>query len=312
LNETASVDSGQDRSPVVKALRLLAYLAANKESVALADLSRALKLPKPTVYRLARSIERAGFVHKDPLTGRYRVGAAFEDLSLSALRHGAGHAPRQLLMNALAERLGARVNLVVLKAGNISFVEWVESTAPLRVDIRSDAPMAVHCSASGKLLLAFGSDELREHVLRSAPFKPYTKKTITSRRAFARELDKVRARGFAEDDQELLPGVNCFAVPVYNQAREVVAGLAVMAPAASLPLEKLRGHLREIRECADSISREFAARPAAFATSKSRVAARGRTNAKAGAAVTKRGSRTRKGFVAASIQTTATGRRPQP
>jgi IclR family acetate operon transcriptional repressor len=246
-----------ERSPVTKALRLLAHLAVAKEPVALAEISRALKLPKPTAYRLAQSIECAGFVHKDPLTRRYCLGAAFEDLALNALRHGAGHAPRRLLMNTLAEKLGARINLVVLKAGNLSFVQWVESTAPLRVDFAADMPMPVHGSASGKLLLAYGPKELQEHVLRSAPFRPHTKKTITTARAFARELEKIRKRGFAEDDQELFPGVNCLAVPISNRKGEVVAGLAVMAPVASLPLEKIRAHLPEIRECAGCVAKEL-------------------------------------------------------
>lgn len=160
-------------------------------------------------------------------------------------------------MNALAEKLGARVNLVVLKAGNLSFVQWVESTAPLRVDFGTDTPMPVHCSASGKLLLAFGSEELRQHVLRTAPFRSYTKKTITSARAFARELAKIRKQGYSEDDQELLPGVNCLAVPISNRSGDVVAALAVMAPAASAPLEMLRLHLAEIRECAGCVAREL-------------------------------------------------------
>jgi IclR family acetate operon transcriptional repressor len=246
-----------ERSPVTKALRLLAHLAIAKEPVALAEISRALKLPKPTTYRLAQSIECSGFVHKDPLTRRYSLGAAFEELALNALRHGVGHAPRRLLMNALAEKLGARVNLVVLKAGNLSFVQWVDSTAPLRVDFASDMPMPVHGSASGKLLLAFASKELQEHMLRSAPFPSYTKKTITTARTFARELEKIRKRGFAEDDQELFPGVNCLAVPISNRKGEVVAGLAVMAPAASMPLEKLRAHLPKIRECAECVAKEL-------------------------------------------------------
>jgi IclR family transcriptional regulator, acetate operon repressor len=249
--------AADERSPVTKALRLLAHLAVAREPVALAEISRALKLPKPTTYRLAKSIECAGFVHKDPLTRRYCLGAAFEDLALNALRHGVGHAPRRLLMNSLAEKLGARVNLVVLKGGNLSFVQWVESTAPLRVDFGTDTPMPVHCSASGKLLLAFGSDELREHMLRSAPFRSYTKKTITSASTFERELNKIRKRGHSEDDQELLPGVNCLAVPIFNRSGEVVAGLAVMAPAASSPLETLRAHLPEIRECAGCVAREL-------------------------------------------------------
>ena len=247
----------RDRSPVLKAFRLLTHLAASRQPVALADLSRALKLPKPTTHRLARAIEKAGFVQKDPLTRRYRVGAALEDLAIGALRYGASHAARRLIMNGLAERLGARVNLVVLRAGNLSSVEWVESTAPLRVDLGGNPPMPVHCTASGKLLIAFASDELQKHVLRLASFRACTKKTITNGRAFARELDKIRRRGFAEDDQELLPGVNCLAVPIRNRAGEVVAGLAVMAPAATLPLAKIHRHLPEIRKCAAMISEEL-------------------------------------------------------
>ena len=225
--------------------------------MALADLSRALKLPKPTTHRLARAIEQAGFVEKDPLTRRYRVGAALEDLAIGALRYGASHAARRLVMNALAERLGARVNLVVLKSGNLSSVEWVESSAPLRVDLGSNAPMPVHCTASGKLLIAFASDELQKHVLRLGSFRARTKRTITNGRAFARELEKIRRRGFAEDDQELLPGVNCLAVPIRNRVGDVVAGLAVMAPAATLPLAKIRGHLPDILKAAAMISEEL-------------------------------------------------------
>jgi IclR family transcriptional regulator, acetate operon repressor len=247
----------KDRSPVLKAFRLLTHLATSSQPVGLAELSRALKLPKPTTHRLARSIEQAGFVQKDPLTRRYRVGVALEDLAIGALRYGASHAARRLIMNGLAERLGARVNLVVLKSGNLSSVEWVESTAPLRVDLGSNSPMPVHCTASGKLLVAFGSDELQKHVLRLASFPACTKKTITNVRAFSRELDKIRRRGFAEDDQELLPGVNCLAVPIRDRAGQVVAGLAVMAPAATLPLAKIGSHLPEIRKCAAMISEEL-------------------------------------------------------
>ena len=255
MNEILSVSA--DKSPVLKALRLLAHIADSTEPPGLADLSRAMRLPKPTAYRLARALESIGFVRKDPLTLRYHVGSSFENVALNGLRNSAGHGARRKLMNELAERLGARINLVVLKAGNLSFVQWVESTAPLRVDINGDMPMPVHCSASGKLLLAFGPVELREGVFRSAPFQGYTKNTITTARGLARELEEIRKRGYSIDDQELLPGVNCLAVPVQNRAGQTVAGLAVMAPAASLPLEKLKRHLPELRSCAARISAEL-------------------------------------------------------
>jgi IclR family transcriptional regulator, acetate operon repressor len=257
MNEMMAGSTAADRSPVLKALRLLAHIASSSEPPALAELSRAIRLPKPTTYRLARALEGAGFVRKDPLTRRYQVGSSFEDVALNGLRNGAAHGSRRLVMNQLAEQLGARVNLVVLKAGNLSFVQWVESTAPLRVDINGDMPMPVHCSASGKLLLAFGPVELREGMFRSAPFRSYTKNTITTARGLAKELEAIRKRGFSVDDQELLCGVNCLAVPVYNHARQIVAGLAVMAPVASLPLDKLKRHLGDVKACAARISAEL-------------------------------------------------------
>ena len=166
----------KDRSPVLKAFRLLTHLATSSQPVGLAELSRALKLPKPTTHRLARSIEQAGFVQKDPLTRRYRVGVALEDLAIGALRYGASHAARRLIMNGLAERLGARVNLVVLKSGNLSSVEWVKLTAPLRVDLGSNSPMPVHCTASGKLLVVFGSTSCRNTYCDWLPFQLVQKK----------------------------------------------------------------------------------------------------------------------------------------
>ena len=154
-------------------------------------------------------------------------------------------------MNALAERLGARINLVVLKAGNISSVEWVESTTPLRVDIGTNAPMAVHCTASGKLLMAFGPNDLQKNFLRLAPFPARTKKTITTARGFARELDP--------DPQARL----CRRRPGASRASTALRCRSTIAPArwspgsrswrwwATLPLEKLRGHLAEICQLRD-------------------------------------------------------------
>jgi IclR family acetate operon transcriptional repressor len=272
MNETLCVTTQADRSPVTKALRLLVHVARCKEPVTLSDLSRTIGLPKPTTYRLLRNLEGIGFVQRDPLTRRYLIGLLFEDIALSALRHGAGHGARRLLMDQLAHRLGARINLVVLRSGNLFFVEWVESTTPLRVDIDAATSMPVHCTASGKLLLAFGPRELRESVLRSAPFQSRTKNSITSARTLNRELAEIRRRGYAEDNEELLQGVNCLAVPVYNHAGEVVAGLAAMAPVASLPLEKLRRHLPELQDSAARISQDLAGEASAGAPAPVRPA----------------------------------------
>jgi IclR family acetate operon transcriptional repressor len=263
MNEMTTVSEFAERSPVMKALRLLAHIAASQEAPGLAELSRAMKLPKPTTHRLARVLEQAGYITKDPLTLRYQIGWSFEDIALKGLRNSAAHGYRRRIMSELAERLEARVNLVVLKSGNLSFVQWVDSTAPLRINISGDMPMPVHCSASGKLLLAFGPKELRDAVMRRAPFERYTKNTITTAGHFSRHLDETLKRGYSVDDQELIAGVNCLAVPIQVSTGQTVAGLAVMAPTATLPLDKLKQYLPEIKAAAALIAAELGRGPSA-------------------------------------------------
>ena len=268
MNETLATDPDSDRSPVLKALRLLSHVAQCYEPVMLADLSRAVRLPKPTSYRLATMLERAGYIRKDPLTLRYSIGPRFEDIALSGLRNGGAGGGRRFLMDALARRVGARVNFVVMRGGELLTVAWVESTSAIRVDINVDLQVPVQCSASGKLLLAYAKDEVRERFLRTAPFRASTPNSITTARALRQDFARIRSRAHSEDREELIQGVNCLAVPVRNGAGEVVAGLALMAPVAILPLAKARAFLPELRTCASAIAAEMT-------LSSSKPAARG-------------------------------------
>lgn len=270
----AAPSRAKEKSPVLKALRLLEHLARSGEQVSLADISRTLLLPKATGHRLAAMLERDGFVDKDPVTLRYSLGSHFEDMALIALRNGATANLRRRLMQQLGERLGVRVNFAVLKSGKLMLVEWVESVSLIRIDLQPGTPVPAHCSASGKLLLAFGPGALREQFLKSAPFAALTGATITSGRALARELATIRHQGFAEDRQEFLPGVCCLSVPVRNGEGEVVAGLAVMAPEISFPLKQARRHLPELQACADAISASYGWAPAQAGSKAGRPAKR--------------------------------------
>ena len=257
MNETQSA-SEIERSPVHKALRLLERIARSDVPLALPELSRGLGLPKPTTFRLARLLEQAGYVSQDPLTRRYTLGAGFDELALNALRNGPAQHRRQELMNRLAARLGARINLVLLKSGKLSFVEWVNSSSPLRIDLQPGVPVPVHCSASGKLLMAFAPESVRARFLADAPFPALTPATLCTRAALQKEFEEIRSRGYAEDCEEFMTGVNCLSVPIRNPARQVVAGLAVMAPQATFPIERCREHRGEIQACADAIAAEMA------------------------------------------------------
>ncbi len=127
-----------------------------------------------------------------------------------------------------------------------------------RLELRSAAD---DCSASGKLLMAHAPADVQARFLKSAPFAPRTKKTITTAKALMREFQTIRRAGYSLDNQEFLQGVVCLAVPDRDRSGNVVAGLAVMAPEASFPLAKAKRHLPDILHCAEMISLQFGSRP---------------------------------------------------
>jgi len=249
-----------NRSPLVKAVRILHAIAKETAAVSLADLSATARLPKPTAHRLVAELERLGLIVRDPLTRRYRVGSDLEDLAVEAMRNAASQSGRRLHMERLAEKIGERINVGVMSAGKIIYVDWVESAGPLRIAVPAGTQVPAHCSANGKLLLACGPSSLRRRILASAPFTSYTATTITTADALTRELEKIRRQGYSEDNEEFLAGVCCLAVPVRNRRGEVVAGLAVMAPSARLPLDRALQHLPDLIACADAISAELQTR----------------------------------------------------
>ena len=245
------------RSPLVKAVRILHAVAKEATAVSLADLSVAAHLPKPTAHRLMSQLERLRLVARDPLTRRYRVGPELEDLAVAAMRNAISQSGRRLHMERLAEKIGERINIGVMSAGKVVYVEWVESAGPIRIAVPAGTQVPAHCSANGKLLLAYGPASLRQRLLAASPFVAYTANTITAPDALARELENIRRQGYSEDNEEFLTGVCCLAVPVRNRRAEVVAGLAVMAPSARLPLDKAKQHLPDLRACAEAISAEL-------------------------------------------------------
>ncbi len=260
-------DAKGQRSPLVKALRILQALVADPGAVSLADLSAASRLPKPTVHRLTLELERLGLMTRDPLARRYNIGPRLEELAMEAMRHVMAQSGRRLHMQRLAEKVGERVNIGVIAGDQVVYVHWVESAGPpLRIDVQPGAHIPMHCSANGKLLLAYGPPAVRERVLASAPLQAYTANTITTAARLRRELERIRRQGYSEDDEEFLAGVCCMAVPVRSSRGAVVAGLAIMAPSARLPLDKARQHLPDLYTCADAISAELGGRVRATGT----------------------------------------------
>jgi DNA-binding IclR family transcriptional regulator len=145
----------------------------------------------------------------------------------------------------------------VLDGHEVVYVDRMESAHSLRLFTETGRRVPVHCTSSGKVLLAYLPEARRQVVLRAAPFTALTPHTITDRSQFAAELDRVRRRGWAEAVNEREVGVASIAAPVRDISGEVVAAISIGVPLARCSVMALRRLAPVIMEAAEAASRRL-------------------------------------------------------
>ncbi len=235
---------------IAKGIQVLELVAAEGRPLGLTDMTERLGLPKPTVHRVVRQLEEEGLLQREALRDRYGVGPRLRGLALSALTAASGNGPVHEILAELVGRLGETCNVGMLDGTEVVYLDRVECDWPLRLQLAPNSRLPVHCTANGKLLLAFLDAPMRDRLLARLRLERYTANTITEPPRLDRECARIRAQDYAENDQEFHLGLIGLAVPVRDSRGRVVAGLAVHSPLPRLDLYGLRAHLPALREAA--------------------------------------------------------------
>jgi IclR family acetate operon transcriptional repressor len=213
---------------VHRALRALELIAEEGE-LGVTDLGRGLGVHKATASRLAATLADGGLIERDPVSDRYRlgfglirlVGAAMASIDLVRTAHP--------VLEELADRTRETVNIGVLSGSGVVYVDQVSSAHLVASTNWVGRRTPLHASSSGKVLLAHMPEAERQPVL-ARPLEAVTPRTATDPAALLRQLEEVRARGYATIRDELEQGLNAVAAPVRQLSGEVVAALSVSGP----------------------------------------------------------------------------------
>ncbi|HLY22377.1 MAG TPA: IclR family transcriptional regulator [bacterium] len=246
---------------VGRALGILENVGGDIRGTGITELSRRLGLGKSTVHRLCATLEHHGYLVRDPGTGRYRLSLRVFHIgshALDALDLPARAMPALEALGAVTEET---VHLAVLDGAEAIFIGKVESPRPLRLYSQVGRRCPAHCTAVGKVLLAYAGAGQRALVA-ARPLKRYTSKTITSTAALERELEEVRRRGYATDEEEFEDGIRCVAAPVRDYRGRVVAALSVSVPAARLPRARAASLVEQVLDTARRVSEALGHRTA--------------------------------------------------
>jgi DNA-binding IclR family transcriptional regulator len=252
-NPTAATKANTGSAVVMRALRLIETVAASDRPLTLPEICALLNLPKATTHRLCQQLEQNGYVVREPGGRRFTPGARLLRVGFNALRSGLT-AERHQALTALVDVIGETCNFTTLAGHEVLYLDRVEARWPLRLHFDTGSRVPVHCTASGKMLLASMKASDRKRIIDAVGLPAYTPHTITKRSVFDAELTQIVQQGYSLDQEEFLLGMAAIAVPVMALDGSVIAAVACHAPSVRLSAERAKEHLPQLRQAARKLS----------------------------------------------------------
>jgi len=238
---------------VERAMQILSSFDGEHAERGASEIAQATGLHKATAYRIIMTLLNGGFLERTPDGERFRLGLRVVELGLGALRDLDFRQAAFPYMQQLVERFQEICTLGVFDHGQVLHVEIVHSKHTLTIAARVGRHLPAHCTASGKVLLAFLPPAVVEPIL-NAPLAAYTERTITSPARLREELEVVRQRGYALDDEEFEVGIRAVAAPIQDIDGNVIAQMSMPGPTNRLTPERIPEIAQALMEAAEAVS----------------------------------------------------------
>lgn len=248
---------------VDKALSLLFLLSELSQNgpVRVTELVSRSGFTRPTVHRYLNSLLEYRLVERVSQDGGFRLGTAV--IALSASMRGS-LSPRERALphlRALADETHCTVHLGIRDGDRVVYVEKIESKLPIRLASAVGQAAGMHSSGLGKAILAFSEPEFVDRYIR-AGLERRTDNTITTGEALRKEIARIRAQGYAVDNEENEVGVRCVSAPIFNHDDQVVASLSISGTAQQIPRKAVPSIAQTVIRFARQISKDLGYEPA--------------------------------------------------
>lgn len=240
-------------SSVANSIRLLTSFSGQEDELGITTLASRLRLAKSTVHRLAATLTSAGFLEQNSETGKYRLGVALFELGALVRRRMDVANEARPKLRELLEKTGETVQLGIVDHYSVLYVYEMESPRAIRMAAAVGGRAPLHCTAVGKVLLAFQPADYVKQVI-DRGLTAYTPKTLTKREAVLGMLDEIRQREHAIDDEESEGGLRAVAAPVRNHTGAVIAALGVAAPVQRMSKKTMHTCVPSVIETANAVS----------------------------------------------------------
>lgn len=246
---------------VVTALAIIEQMAEAGGPVGVSELAAAVGIPKPRIYRHLQTLVSRGFVAQGRLGDRYALTIRLSHIGRAIADQSEFQVEARSVMPALRARAGQSVAIGQIEDGGVRVVDILRHHSEVEISTRPGALFDFHCTAQGKVALAFGPAGLWDRVMR-APLRRWTDATITHPGRLKTEIARVRRRGWAVAPGEILSGINALAAPVFDGGGGLAGTIGILGSIQHLAARPAPRLVAAVLDVAGELSRRLGYRDA--------------------------------------------------
>lgn len=230
---------------LMRGLSLLEAFSAEQQTLSLADLSRAVGLPRSSVFRLVYTLTELGFLIRDDAAKTYRLGSRVLGLGFTYLASQELIEVARPRLQTLRDRTRCSAHLGVLEGTEVVYLARFAVDRAMTSGIRVGARLPAHATSLGRAILSqLPHDEVRA-IFDEAQLAAFTDQTATTVDALLQLLTKDAARGFALSHSAFEQGIASVAAPVFGPDGKVVSAINVTTPEAAIKGDELETRIAD-------------------------------------------------------------------
>lgn len=215
---------------VIKAIEVIEFIANSEKEVGVTEISNALNYGVSATYHLLNTLKQCNIIVQNKTTKKFKLGLKLWQIGMLAYDQNHLSVTLRPYLRRLKELTGETVNLTVMDNYKIVYIAQEESDRLVKMFTKTGATAPLHCTAAGKIFLAYKPEEIRNSILDKIELTKYTDNTIITREKLIKELEEIRKNGYGFDNEERELGVSCIGAPVFDLSDEAIACITISGP----------------------------------------------------------------------------------
>lgn len=217
-----------------RGLLIIELLANQSKGLTLTEIIETLSISKTSAFRIINTLIVKNYLQKNETTKKITLSRKLLTLGISSINEQSIVELSIDVMRELRDELKESVMLGVVLENKGTILEQVSSLYPVKLFVEKGTPFNLHSSVGGKSILAYMPKKELNQLLQKIVLPKFTKNTITTKKEFREELEKVREKGYAVDRGEDIEGINCIGAPILNEEGYPLAAIWITAPSGRL------------------------------------------------------------------------------